>query len=187
MAIVYRHRRLDTNEVFYVGIGKHRYRARSTHNRNKWWRSITNKVNYNVEIVWEGDCYEEAKELECLLIKEYGRKDMKCGTLVNLTDGGEGSKGFKHSEYSKGLISKNNARVGYWKGKKREVGCRQPKPIIQIDLSGVIIKEWNSIDEASKSLSIKDSNISLVCKGKRNTAGGFTWKYVNEEHKKSYI
>ena len=27
MAIVYQHRRVDTNEIFYVGIGKNRERA----------------------------------------------------------------------------------------------------------------------------------------------------------------
>lgn len=39
----------------------------------------------------------EAIALEIRLIKEYGRLDLGLGTLWNLTDGGDGAAGFKHS------------------------------------------------------------------------------------------
>lgn len=90
MAIVYRHRRLDNFSIFYIGIGKKKERAYSKIGRNKIWQRITNKHNYKVEIIADGIGYDEAKELEVFLIKEYGRKDKKKGSLCNLTDGGDG-------------------------------------------------------------------------------------------------
>lgn len=52
------------------------------------------------------------------------------------------------------------------------------KRIIQIDNNNRIIKKWNSINEAQEKLKI--GNISSCCKGKRETAGGYIWKYERE-------
>lgn len=95
MAIVYRHRRLDTNEIFYVGIGREKNRAFEKHKRNRHWENVINKTEYQVEIISEVDTWEDACELEMFLISEYGRKDLGLGPLVNMTDGGEGSLGCK--------------------------------------------------------------------------------------------
>lgn len=53
--------------------------------------------------------------------------------------------------------------------------------IYQCDLEGNIIKKWNSITEAHNNLNIKVQNICRVLKKKRPTAGGFSWKYANED------
>jgi len=96
---LYRHIRLDTNEVFYIGIGtvrkkeeKYRYytRARIKNNRNKWWKHVVSKTDYRVEILLESDDYEFINKKEQEFIALYGRKDLGLGTLVNLTDGGNG-------------------------------------------------------------------------------------------------
>lgn len=60
-----------------------------------------------------------------------------------------------------------------------ESNCR---PILQLSLSGKFIKEFDSIKSAIQNLGIKaaTSNISNVCKGKRNSAYGFKWKYKEE-------
>lgn len=103
--IVYRHRRLDTYEVFYVGIGKTERRAYRKHSRNKHWHNIVNKSGYLVEILAEVDTWEEACELEMLLISEYGREDLGLGNLVNMTDGGDGTVGSIFSEEHKRKLS----------------------------------------------------------------------------------
>ena len=41
---VYRHRRLDTFEIFYVGISKVKSRCRNRSTRNKIWKDIINKT-----------------------------------------------------------------------------------------------------------------------------------------------
>ena len=103
--VVYRHRRLDINEIFYIGIGKSKSRAYQIRSRNEFWKNITNKTDYSVEIIAENLDVEDAKELECFLIQEYGRKDLGLGQLVNLTDGGDGCINF--SDITKNKISQS--------------------------------------------------------------------------------
>ena len=105
MSIVYRHRRLDTFKVFYIGIGKTEKRAYSKKNRNKWWKNIILKTEYSVEIIIEDISWKEAQEVEVLLISEYGRRDLGLGNLVNLTNGGEGTQGIIVSDTTKQNMS----------------------------------------------------------------------------------
>lgn len=104
---LYRHIRLDKNECFYVGIGK-KSRAYSKFHRNKHWKNIVNTSQYIVEIVFDNLSKEEAIQKEIELIKYYGRVDLKSGSLVNLTDGGEGNFNALFSEERKRKISKAN-------------------------------------------------------------------------------
>ncbi len=100
---LYRHIRLDKNIPFYIGIGSKnkndlKYgsydRAFKSCNRNNYWKNITNKTKYEVEILLETDNYDFLKEKEEEFIKLYGRVDLKTGTLANMTEGGEtGNRG----------------------------------------------------------------------------------------------
>lgn len=47
----------------------------------------------------------------------------------------------------------------------------------QFDLSGNLIKEWNTATEAAKTLDIAASGISYCCNGKVNQYKGFVWKF----------
>lgn len=94
--ILYRHLKIN-GEVFYIGIGKNIKRAHSKVNRNKYWQNITNKYDYEVQVLKSDLTWEDACELEIILISYYGRKDLKTGTLCNMTDGGEGTLGRKTS------------------------------------------------------------------------------------------
>lgn len=103
--IVYRHRRLDNNIIFYIGIGKRKDRAFSKAGRNDYWKRIVDNKGYEVEIIASGISFEDAIELEILLIKEYGRKDLKKGFLCNMTDGGDGCKGREMSDKNRQSLS----------------------------------------------------------------------------------
>jgi hypothetical protein len=110
---IYIHRRLDTNEIFYVGRGtinkkssgkchKNKYsRAYVKHKHNKYWLRITEKTEWSIEILEDNLSWDESTEREIFYIKHYGRKDLNLGTLVNNTDGGEGSINLKVSDYVK--------------------------------------------------------------------------------------
>lgn len=113
MAIVYQHRNKVTNEVFYVGIGITKRRAYSRHNRNTYWKNIVKKYGYEIDILIEGCDYESAKNIEIGLINAYGRLDIKTGSLVNMTDGGEGKLNWEVTNEIKNKISKT------LKGRKR--------------------------------------------------------------------
>jgi hypothetical protein len=120
MAYLYRHIRKDKNEVFYVGIGsdKDYKRAYVTARRNKFWNIIHNKSEIEVEIMIDNIDWEVACEKEKEFINLYGRRDLGKGTLVNLTDGGDGTlnrkQGDEEREWRKKFYKENNG----FKGKK---------------------------------------------------------------------
>lgn len=110
---VYRHIRLDTNEVFYIGIGSDTYkkpfqRAYSAQMRSLFWMAIVAKTEYLVEIVMMDLSKSEAYQKETELIKLYGRRDQDLGTLVNMTDGGDGLNGHAFSDEHRAKISLGN-------------------------------------------------------------------------------
>jgi hypothetical protein len=114
MAYVYRHIRLDKNEPFYIGIGSDsdgKYtRAKSKENRNNHWNNIIDCTQYKIEILFDDLTWEEANEKEIELVALYGRRDLGLGNLVNLTNGGEGMVGYKHSEETRKKMS--NSQIG---------------------------------------------------------------------------
>lgn len=124
---------------------------------------------------------------------------------LNITDGGQGSKGRKQSEYSKQLISqKNKGKPGWNKGipmreesklkliksitgrklteehklkiKNNWHGGKPAKAILQIDSSGNIINRFASISEAERFFGKKKSHIFEVLQGKRKHAFKYYWK-----------
>lgn len=104
---IYRHIRLDTNEVFYVGMGKNR-RYKDKTGRNNLWNRIFKKCKGNIycEKILEELSFEEAISKEIEFIALYGRKDLGTGTLANLTDGGEGTKSLSKEIIDKIKLSK---------------------------------------------------------------------------------
>jgi hypothetical protein len=107
---VYFHINVDKNIIFNVGIGNSK-RPYSKHNRNKWWHNFVKKYDYNVIIVHTNLSWNEACELEKKYIAQIGRKDLKLGTLLNLTNGGDGgdtSSGKKHSNKTKKKMSESH-------------------------------------------------------------------------------
>ncbi len=112
---LYRHIRLDNNEVFYIGIGT-KDRFKSKFSRNRYWNHIVNVTDWEAEIVLDGLTREIAEEKEKEFILLYGRKDLKTGTLCNLTDGGTGGLGLKHTEEAK---NKMKGRKSNNKGKSK--------------------------------------------------------------------
>ena len=182
MHYLYRHIRLDIDQPFYIGIGtmankefktiKSRYsRANSKTQRSKYWNSIIDKTNYEVEILLESDDYDFIKDKEIEFIKLYGRVDNKTGILCNLTDGGDGVVGCicsKESSIKKSINSKKSL-LGIC-GKNHPAS----KVIYQYDLQGNFIKEWSSIiDTGFNNLKPKSSSQN----GNYFFARGYLWSH----------
>jgi len=112
-AYLYKHTRLDTNEVFYIGIGtQDNYkRASQLHNRNTYWKNIVKKCGWKVDIICDNLTWEEACKKEKHFILKYGRIDLGTGKLVNLTEGGDGGFGRKVSEETKQKMSKSHKGI----------------------------------------------------------------------------
>jgi len=110
---LYRHVRLDKDEVFYIGVGTKYFEKRDGKVganpyrraflkalRNPFWNNIVAKTDYRVEILCESDSYQFIEEKEKEFIKLYGRKELGTGTLCNLTDGGKGQRNVFQREHS---------------------------------------------------------------------------------------
>jgi hypothetical protein len=164
MAYLYRHIRSDKNEPFYIGIGCDNTgeytRAYTTYGRNKIWKSITSKTKYYVEIIldglsWEGAC---GKEKEFIAI--YGRINLKNGILSNMTNGGDGTLGYKRNK-------KLNSDALWYKAIK----------IYQYDLEGNFIKEWKSTAEACNQLNLDRGHVCSVLKGNKHMVKEYMFRY----------
>jgi hypothetical protein len=200
MAIVYQHRRKDSGEIFYVGIGVNKYRAYKKFGRNCHWKNISKK-GYEVEIIFGNLTWEQAIQKEKDLIFLYGRKDLGLGSLVNMTDGGEGVVGQIRSDASKkmqrqkmiGLLigEKNpmfNKKNTYLSElNKKKIGEYNPraKAVIQYDLKHNFIAEYKTAKIAEEKTGIIRSGICQACKGLNKTSGGFIWKYKNKKDESS--
>lgn len=120
MAILYRHLK-PCGEVFYIGIGKEEKRAYTKQGRNEYWKKVYNKYGYVVDILKRDLTWNEACELETILISWYGRSDLKEGTLTNLTDGGDGQENPSEETRHKMREAKKNigGETHYFYGKPK--------------------------------------------------------------------
>ena len=168
---LYQHIRLDTNQIFYIGIGKkteHRVKGHKTEferayaktKRSDFWKNVVAKTSIRIEILFESDDCDFIKKKEIELIKKYGRKCCDPdGILVNLDEGG----------------ALNTAP------KRRGISVNQ------LSLEGVLIKTWNELSDINKQLSFLTTNIVKCCRGKQVTAYGYKWEYLkNKAFKKVY-
>jgi hypothetical protein len=115
---IYQHRRIDTGEIFYVGKGKAK-RCFETTNRNTHWQNIINKTDYSVELLYENLSEDVANLIEIGLITKYKHDGIK---LCNMTIGGEGKSGHKHSIESKKVMSEKKIGRKLTEEHKQKIG-----------------------------------------------------------------
>jgi len=171
---VYRYIRLDTNTPFYVGKGKGK-RAFSIKTHNDFCRKIAYKHGYDVEILLNDLTEKEAFKKEVEFIKLYKSLGY---CEANLTLGGEGWAGLKHSAESREKISNSlkgrkqteEERMAHsisLKGKKKSLETKQK---LSNALKGRTA--WNkgltkNTDERMKKVSISNKGKLSKQKGKK--------------------
>ena len=109
-----------TYEPFYIGKGSGDRIKNTIYDKSPFKSNKIKKLKrYGKKIISlkikEDLTLNEAYDLEIFLIKEIGRRDINNGTLVNLTDGGEGRLNSEHSEETKIKISKSKKGNSGWK------------------------------------------------------------------------
>lgn len=75
------------------------------------------------------------------------------------------------------LTSKENANYGTRNKKCRDCNKKYFKPVLQYDLEGNFIKEYETLGDASRYINGDISAIIRVCKKRQNIAYGYIWKY----------
>ncbi len=169
---LYRHIRLDKSEPFYIGIGTIREgksfkgshsRAYTNHTRNPIWTNIVVKTDYKVQILFTSNNYQQIKNKEIEFIRLHGRKDLKTGSLANLTDGGDGNLGWIATPQFKEYCRQRQ---------KLKTGKDNPSSIkvyVYSNITGQFIKEFASYTEASQFFEISSTMISKSIKRGKST------------------
>ena len=203
---LYRHIRLDKNEIFYIGIGGKEakkggyYRANRVSNRNKIWNDIYNGCgkNIQVDIVLESNNWEFIKEKEKEFIAMYGRKNNNTGVLSNLTDGGDGAVGLVYTEERRKKQSdalknspfnlKGKKLPNWWKEKIRQTkfGTANPQygkhTAVSKKVINVITKEiFPTILLAGENIGIKGRLLHQYLSGHRINKSPFVYLKTFDE------
>lgn len=63
---------------------------------------------------------------------------------------------------------------------KHQLSSHPKKTVLQYDLEGNFIKNWNGLMEIQKELGFNKSNIANCCRGLCKTANEFIWRYEDE-------
>jgi hypothetical protein len=164
MACIYRHLK-PNGEVFYIGIGKTETRAYSR-DRSKFWKSIVEKYGYEVQILKKDLTLEDAKELEIILIAHYGRRDLGTGTLVNMTNGGDGINGYKHSDEA--ILKITESSIGrIW---TEELKSKMKKPKSKEHIENMKGRIWTEESKSKISNSNKGRKMTDEAKQKMSEA-----------------
>lgn len=170
---VYLHIKESNGEPFYVGKGKD-CRAFKTKRRTKWWKNIVNKHGFDVVMLEEDLTELGSLELERYWIKRIGRKDLNEGTLVNLTDGGDGVSGNVWSnERRKQASERMKGKPSNKKGKKlsEETRLNMSKLKKGLEIKGRTVLDletgvyYYSIADASRCKGIKKSTLDMMLRG----------------------
>ena len=166
--------------------------------------------NFEHEIIFKELTKEEAEQKEIELIayyqsnnKNYGYNIDNGGNCIgsfseehkrkisNALTGKPKMRGESHHSYGKHLSEATKRKISESKkGKpgrtvsnelKKKLSEIHKVPIIQYNLNGIKIREWESAYDASKNLGIHRTCITACCNGTLKTSGGFIWRHKGDE------
>jgi hypothetical protein len=176
--------------LFYIGKGSEA-RAHSKAGRNNYWQKVVAKYGTpDVQILANWGTNEEACSHEILLIscfKDLGHK------LCNITDGGEGSSGWKHTEEVKEKLrifhTGNKWRQGIptsarqkaiasqvHKGNKYIVGNTNRRKWVWVGthtVTGEVVRFDGAV--ALDAAGFQHTNVIKCINGSRKSHKGYTW------------
>lgn len=114
-------------------------------------------------------------------INDFQSNNLQFG--YNLTKGGDGIVGFKHSEESKSQMSKS--RTGSGNSMYGKTLDKNPRsiPILQLDLKNNIIKRWSCAIEINQELGYSISRIRDCYNNKCDIYKDYKWVKENNYEK----
>jgi hypothetical protein len=138
---------------------------------------IQNGFQPDIQFLETGLTESDAIRSEIRLIQHFGRRDLQFGPLLNITDGGEGTIGYTHTEETKrkmsiSKIGNNNAYTGV-----RNDIPNSKRSKIQYLHKGEMVKEYPSLAEVKRD-GFRIGYILKILKGLRPAPLGYEWKYI---------
>ena len=196
--IIYKY--TSPNGKVYIGQTINESKRKNTHRQNAindvkgYFHNALRKYgfySFKYEVLFEVKSKDRGRvfcildALERFYIRKYDSRNEAKG--YNIAEGGEGSKGFHHTEEHKQKLREqfyssrlNSPEI---KEKARQINiARCSKKCYQYSLDGTFIKEYPSVAEATRQTGI--NNIQAVCKGNRKKAGGYYWSYIKDDIRK---
>lgn len=152
----------DRYEVSSLG------RVRSIGNNNACKRGIMNPM-------CDRDGY-----LHVALYRDNSKKDISIHRLVALAFI-PNPNNYKYVNHINKNTKDNRIENLEWCTNSYNLAYSIGKKVIQYSKDGKKISEFFCIADASRALGIPVANISKCCKGKRKIAGGFVWKYKEND------
>ena len=178
-----------TKEIRYVGKTKNP-KMRFHNHCNKLHNEKSHKRNWINKLKKEGlkpkmKILDEVLESEWKFWERFWINQLKQWNfnLVNHTSGGDGLTLGNETSFKKGNIPWNYGKSFSQETKDKIsaslLGVKNKPlcPVIQMDLEGNFIEEFESITEASIKTNSSLSKICSVCKGNRKSTNNFKWKY----------
>lgn len=183
----------------YVGITSQdvetRWRHGDNYRNSTYFKRAIRKYgwkNFKHEILFTNVEEERAKKLEIELIRHYKGLDIS----YNLTNGGDGTNGYHHtneykqfkSQQMKEFFSTDKGKEICAKGGKTNLGKKynrksgftkgdyQVRTVCQYSLEGVLLNKFKSISDASRKTGANNCQIGKCLKGKALTAKNFIWR-----------
>ena len=134
--------------------------------KENYWKDYYNSINDGLNCRKDGKFGYDSEETKLLKSKS------KLGNNY--------AYGHIKSKNTKKLIGDKMKNHPSLKDKHRcdKIKKFKSKPVLQYDLEGNFIREWNSAKEAAVTLynKINGSDINACCRGKQKTAYGYIWR-----------
>ena len=142
-------------------------------NKGELYRKITLSSLRGGYLSYTANNPKKSYKIHQLVAKTFIPNNDENKIVINHKDGNKLNNNVNNLEWV--TVSENNQHAidtGLITVTKRKVH--------QCDLEGNIINTYNTIRGAGKETGIDSAGIAKVCKGTRVTAGGFKWKFVDE-------
>jgi hypothetical protein len=179
------------NSKVYVGITNQGFKQR-------WYKHCSDSIrgsefplhnairkygvdNFSIEVLEICNTSEELKSREQYWISILNSKVIS-NLGYNVTDGGDGTFGVKHSDETKEKIRQKafEREISDITRYNMSMNSSFAKEISMFTLDGEFIKTFRTVKEASLEIGISSTNIASCARGNYKQSGGYKWSYTGK-------
>lgn len=141
---------------------------------NDIWQCISEELREKRKLTWKGRKHTEESKLKMSMSNK--GKIISEETRIKMSINNKGKKLSDETKKKIGLASLGRKQTK--ESLEKRENSRKKTPIIQMDMEGNFIREWNSAADIARAFNkINGSHITACCKNKRNFAFDYKWKY----------